>query len=313
MKHLLPLYLLVLGLSACEQPIEYRLDDYDAKLVVNGHLQVDSLPVILLSLSRPYYGYVEQDLTLDFVDDAEVIIASPAGSDTLRLFTEERTIPRYQYGYFYAQSYDTTVLVSGYRGRRVIQPGTTYQLQVNHETHSLRAETTTPAQVDFEEVTYLPEYLGDTYLPKRLEMTVSPQADAAWYYRARIRYAYEGIQDYYDSDLGDFVYDTVRTEVNTTSQILPGEALGGNAKLTHYLNYYSYNQNGLQDTILVEVALETLNADMGSLLTSLQAQNISQGNPLVEPVLLYSNIEGGLGAFGAFVRGPVRTVMVISE
>ncbi len=66
--------------------------------------------------------------------------------------------------------------------------------------------------------------------------------------------------------------------------------------------YASNNYNSGSDTISLNVELISLNQSMYDYLISLEQHNDSQGDPMMEPVIVYSNVSSGMGIMGGASR-----------
>ncbi|MDP5168921.1 MAG: DUF4249 domain-containing protein, partial [Bacteroidia bacterium] len=128
----------VLGLAACEQPLLYELDDYEAKWVLQGELIAREIPEVYITESETFYTYVARTILPTFVEDATVILVGNGLIDTLRSFSRVDTLRS-------NSVLDTVVqTVWGYRGTQKIVEGEQYSIEITGDGNLLTAETTVP-------------------------------------------------------------------------------------------------------------------------------------------------------------------------
>jgi hypothetical protein len=128
---------LITCLSACEKNIDFKLKVVPDILVVDGSIESNQPPVVVLSKSFDYFSKISPEL-LDtlFVHNADVYISNGIQTEKLREYSIDRG--GFQ-TYFY--STDTSNVLTSFKG----QFNTSYNLQVNVAGKQYASVTTIPA------------------------------------------------------------------------------------------------------------------------------------------------------------------------
>ncbi len=93
-------FLLVLCLVSCEKDIDIKLDETEPRLVVDGSIENDRPPFIVLSKSLDYFGELSPaQLQASFVHDAKVTISE--GTRTYQLREDSSSLGNGYLYYFY--------------------------------------------------------------------------------------------------------------------------------------------------------------------------------------------------------------------
>lgn len=92
-KKLLPLFLMFSLFISCQTEIDIDLPEYTTKMVVEGSIENDAYPMVMLTKSIPYFSTIDIETLINevFITDAKVTVTSSDGeSEELRMtLTEE--------------------------------------------------------------------------------------------------------------------------------------------------------------------------------------------------------------------------------
>ncbi|TDE14662.1 DUF4249 domain-containing protein [Dyadobacter psychrotolerans] len=307
-KHYIYILICCFLLSGCESMINDldadKLPAVESRLAVECYLSPQENEIkVRVTQSQPLLGPASYEAV--YIKNATVVIAGDAGQITLP----------------YNDSLNTYVVSAS---QFKIEAGKKYNLSVSDGKRSVKASCTVPANTaivksySIEAVTTGPRYPGDSLI----------QAKMAWedirgepnYYVLR---GYAGIEqtDYaynpsggggsivrqrsknvFNSSYENFLYvDTNIDGITFNSPVFPISLY--NRKF-NYLDKDGKQQSVSSDPVLKEVYFEILNMDENYYkFCKTLKDNSNSDNPFVEPALIYTNIEGGLGCFGAYNTG----------
>lgn len=306
MKHMA--YGLLLLLAGCRQPVLVDLDDYAPRIVVLGEMSADSLPRIYLSYSQTYFGYVEQQLSLRFVEQAEVLLSDGTASDTLREYVRWERLPLY----YSSQLSDDSLLVRYYEGRRPLRAGQAYTVRVRAGEQELLAPALVPERVEIADAQLDTARISKgqiiIYQPNSIRVSYVDPPAPGHYYQLQMEYVGLDFVPRYDSLLQQWVYEE-REIMRVEETALRPEPVGGGSDVI-VATPYGLPYNGFQDTTTYPVTLRliTYGEGMGRYRESLIRQARQGGNPLSEPVILFTDVEGGLGTAGGQAVSRARVV-----
>lgn len=305
-RYILLLFLTLL-LAACESLVtdvdDADLPQVESKLVVQCFISPQSARInVIVTESVPLFA--EPDLKGGVIPNAIVKLSDGA---------REITIP-----------FDTTnQLYSIDKGALPILPGKTYFLSVADSKRSVKATCAVPA------IAVVPEtYKIDTsYSNQDTSLTVKfgwkDIAGQTNYYRVRASLDLEySLPEELSSVPGQFTEKRVRNRFNfnwddtigrndfRNDVNLDGTDFNspiGRVKLPHPLSYGASNgtvYTSYPKSKIVSITMEVYNTDEHYFKyhRSVQTRGDSD-NPFVEPSLIYTNIEGGLGCFGSYNSG----------
>ncbi len=312
--HKLFLLLLSLGcIMACEQKIALDLDEYEGKIVVQSILEPGKNPQVFLTKSRALLGFSDVN-TIEFVKDAEVSIRVDGQSILLDLetgFDEYSGFTETPGGYYH---YEDTIALFYYTTEMDIEVGKTYELSVNRPGQALTASTTVPNPVEidelvYEESTWTSEW-GEVYTDEYLKAIFTDVEGQENFYVIEQSFLQQQLQYEYEYNeegeiIGEFVSDTLDAPNSSirwydimSDEGLDGYGFSAYVWLPSQRNYWQYPPPDI-DTIRMEVKLRSISPELGRFYDSLEEQDWNDGDPTVEPVRIWSNIEGGLGIFGS--------------
>jgi hypothetical protein len=273
----------LLMLAACEKPVKnIDIPEAEPKLVVTCFItpgQTDYEAQV--TISQPIFQ--ASDGQVKYLPDADVFIRS--GSTTLRL-TYNAAKKRY--------TVPATTLP--------IEPGRTYTLEVNdQEGRSVSASCTVPTTaVETDPIEFFQrQETGSTVTRMVVKWNdIGGQKDYYRLYSEEVHFV----------DLGP----TMDTTYSERSSIMVSDEESDGQKLSTYDEYYS----GYYDSTGTPGTPQERQFDVYLLHTDEHYYKYHEGrlryqgdNPFAEPSIIYSNISGGLGCFGAYMK-TIRRVTV---
>jgi len=318
----LPVYLHVMVLAAgfavsCEKEIEFKGEALDPKIVVYSVLDPDSIITAGISVSHPifdpeytYKQIVNADVKL-FEDGVflESLVYVPLDSGTLNIHPLS----------VYASTSHKPV------------PGKHYRLEVSLNGYKKAVcEASLPAPVDIISVDTSTQRGNDSerdYNVWNTRIRFRDPAGEENFYRLILRWSY----GYYSGDKAlpysayfpVFVYIQENSYVDTKDPLLvPAEenSLFGTDVPNTYLIFsdelisgkehelvfnipqiYQPIDTNYHEFMAITVELQSISRDLYKYLLTYAANSMLEDNFISEPVMVYSNVENGLGAFGACV------------
>ncbi|HEX8530063.1 MAG TPA: DUF4249 domain-containing protein [Cytophagales bacterium] len=272
----------VLGflLGACRKEVEgFVLPESDAKLVVHCFISPDD-PYLTASVSRSRSVFANQSPADTLVRDATVTLSD--GVNAIRL------------------PYDTSWQAYVYMMRHTpndsfpIKSETTYALRVTTPRGEVvTASCAVPAALDVP-ITIYPDSVWDAYYQQ-------------YYYRMRMSWP--------DPPGQDNLYRVAgwsEEKISSSSMVVPPARWEAAAEISdqgldgrQLMSPWGVMQRYSTDpTLGVTIYARLLHTDPHYYRyhRSVYLAKQSQANPFAEPVLIYSNITGGLGAFGAYTE-----------
>jgi hypothetical protein len=276
------IWLLSLGLFACEKDIEIELDDAAETLVVEASIENGRPPLVILSRSLGFFSEINAEiLTGSFVRNAEVYLSDGINRHKLREDSIENVSGNTLYYYTNDPSSPSTAIIG--------QLETSYDLEIRAEGKTYTASTTIPAitrRVDslwWEKV----QDEEDSNLVK-LIIRATDQPGFGNYIRYFTRVNQERFLPGVNSVFDDQVIDG-------TTYTFPVDR--GFDRNTDFADYEPFFHRG--DTVTVKVAdIDRVTYDF---FRTLEFSYQSVGNPFSNPVKVLGNISNGaLGYFGGY-------------
>jgi Tfp pilus assembly protein PilP len=275
-KIFLSLILCVLVLQGCTQNITLDLPSYENKVAVFCLLSPDSLPKMYLNLSKSYYAYADTTPGYRFVKSASVTITDQSKNtiDTLHLDSA-------------IEGFSNT-FTWFYRGKKRINAGDHYIANIKYGGKILTAETTVPLPVTMDHYYYKKSV--DTfgmYANYEFHVFFNDRADES--------------NSYTLSAFPPIGFHNIH-EYNFSSDA------GFNGKQMEAVYYYSNQQPN--DSFSIGFTIDNATPQTDKYITDVYNQQGSYQDPFTEPVVIESNVTGGLGLFGAIAPSPMFTVKV---
>lgn len=276
MKQLLTLSTIFGLLSGCETVVDIEVPLESRLVVVNSHLSNDSVISVHLSLSN----HILNSEPYPLVKNATVVIRDD----------QDQLIETLPFG-------PSSEL---YKGSSKAVPGRQYFLTVDVPGYDQVTSTgTVPQPVPITKVS-IDSMATDSNGRIPIEIFFKDPAGQKNYYELTVR----STSFWVDPNTNDTIeYDyPIQFEANdplVESQNTPGSSLfedvffdGQDHKITvRVFGYYDPNTSAY-------VILRTMSEDYYKYLKSTALQNDVAGNPLAQPVLVFSNINNGIGIFG---------------
>jgi hypothetical protein len=263
--------LLVLLSFGCEQNITLNLPKYENKVAVYCILSPGTRAQMYLNLSKSYYDYGDTIGGERFIKTASVVIANTNDNtnDTLKLDS----------------AFQLGTMAYFYTGKHDILPGRHYVASIKYNGKVINAETTVPSIVNIDHYTY--KKIIDT----------SSFGNGSYFSFDIYFNDQQGTENYYVISSGQF--PTVDNYNFISDQGQDGRQMDFpyNAQFSPGLDTLS------QDVILVNATKAT-----AKYLQELQNQPSAAQDPFAVPVILESNINGGLGIFGAMTPSKLVTL-----
>jgi hypothetical protein len=281
---------LITALVGCEKNVSFNMPDVKPLLVVEGHVDVNQPPYVILTRSSAYYGTVDLNSIVNmFVHDATVKVSDGIDTITLTELTFDSAgvpVSVYTDPLFFI---DTAQAFYG-------KPERTYKLWITAGNETVSAVTTIPKAFPLDSIWVLNDVKEDRPDLVRLMARYSDPPE-----------------------LGQFV--RYFTKVNTDIE-KPGRASVFDDKLVNGTTFdFSLDRGYLQqdsidfdeyglfkkgDTITVKWSnIDKPHFDFWRTLEF----EINQGGPYSSPVKVQGNINGGLGIWGGY-NSSYKTLIV---
>ncbi|HUR12375.1 MAG TPA: DUF4249 domain-containing protein [Flavitalea sp.] len=277
---------------SCEKAITFRPDQSTEAVVIEGIIENNQAPVVILSRSRSFFSAITPaQLAASFIRNAAVTISN--GTLTHQLKERHLEIaPGYD---FYYYSNDSLNAATAFKG----EFGKTYSLQVNVDGKVFTAQTTIPFLTKMIDSIWWKKAPDNPDSNKVILMarTTDPPG-----YGNYIRYFtstndgpfYPGITSVYDDQIVDGKTYSVQIEK------------GVNRNESIDFENYSFFQRG--DT--VKVKLTNIDKATFDFWRTMEYSYSSIGNPFSSPTRVLGNTTGGsLGYFGGYAVQYVQMII----
>jgi len=272
------IFLSCLLLASCQQNITLELPKYNPQVCVYCILVPGGgYPKMFLNLSQSYYNYGDTSGGVRVIKNATVTITDQTTNLVDKLFLDSGYLnsPDTNMAWFY------TV-----RNGPGTQAGHHYIANINYNGQIITAETTIPQAVKIDTVTYERNFNPSSgwwnYTFHYLFHDISGEPN---YYTALQPNSYTG-NNFYTNFISDAGQDGQQLEITTTANAVASPPITLNAQM------------------------ETVTEAMAKYEADVWTQHQSHG-PLSAPVVIESNINGGLGVFGAYVNSPTYLIKII--
>jgi hypothetical protein len=255
---------LALIASACEQNITLDLPKYDEKVAVYCILSPNTIPKMYLNLSKSYYNYGDTTDKHHFIKTARVIITDQTKNvaDTLKL---DSSMQGFGFTWFY-------------QGKHPCIAGNHYIANILYNGKIINAETTISFPVNIDHVTY----------KKIAEFgpSIAPMFEIHAFFNDM-----PGVANNYNIKCEG-------SPTNSSSNNFFISDLGLNGKQMEIISEYQPSSN-IPDSFRVYLYLGTSSETTGNYFNDISTQSYNGSDPFAEPVIIRSNINGGLGVFGS--------------
>lgn len=269
MKNLILCFSLFLVLASCEKNADIDVPQNPPMMAVACFLEDGRNFELRLEEVVPVFSKPKRNPTP--IQGAMVIIDDGIQSDTL---IEDLNIP----GLYYSNS------KQGIKGR-------SYTLFVNKTgfpnlSASCRIPDYLPGPINFDYVAVPDPDQGVDSL-RRVNFSWMDQAGTQNYYR------FDGMADF--PPFG-------RAAIEFTNNNLADESRDGKVLQTGFSPFYVYNTGSPMNSLKVIFELMALDENSFKYMRTFDASYYSGDNPFAEPVIMFTNINGGIGIFGGVYR-----------
>ncbi|MBA2423329.1 MAG: DUF4249 domain-containing protein [Chitinophagales bacterium] len=273
----------VLLISSCQKDITLNIPPSEEQIVVEGHIETGQPPYVILTRTSDYYSTFYLDsLSNLFVHDAVVQVSDGTQTITLSEF-----------------SLDTLgAVVSVYLGLNMVgEVGKTYTLTVQTEGKTLNAVTTIPNVIPLDSIWYEQNADPDNDTLVRLICRYNDPPQLGQYVRYFTQINNEGFYPGLNSVFEDAV-------INGTTFDFPLDRGINRNDSTSFENYGLFKKG---DTITVKWSgIDKPHFDYWR---TEEFELGGQGSPFSSPVIIQSNINGGLGIWGGYSSSFISIVV----
>ncbi|MES2800706.1 MAG: DUF4249 family protein [Bacteroidota bacterium] len=284
-------------LHSCEKEIQIDIPGYEEKVVIDGKIETNSPPIVLLSTTKNIYSPTNIDAYMDgFISGAEVIVSDgtttvvldefctdnlPAGSE--EAVSQMLGIPVDQLALFHICAYST--MNTDIWG----QVGKSYTLTVNYDGESYTSTSNLVSNTPLNKIFWKPApgYLDRGYSWGELTDPAGQYDAYLWevkYLGQNVFYkTYSPVNDdeYFDGKTFEFSYEN---PMSCGNDDVPEE----------YRCYYKLN-----DTVIIKNS--KMDRNVYECWEKRYMQLYSSGNPFAAPANVVTNIQGGaIGIWGAY-------------
>ena len=265
----------ILVQTSCTKDINIKLPHQEQQIVVEGHIETGTPPYVILTKSSDFYSTFYLDSISDYFIHGAVVKVSD-GIDTVTLNeifldTAGATISVY-----------TSFAMFGEENK-------TYSLSIETQGKTVSAITTIPPALPLDSIWWEPAKIGDTdtFINLVCRYTDPPQLGqyVRYFTKENSQPFYPGFNSVFEDAL-----------VNGTSfNFQLDRGVNRNDTTTFYEGYFKFRRG---DTITVKwCAIDKPQFDFWR---TLEFELGGQGSPFASPVIIQSNIAGGLGIWGGY-------------
>lgn len=290
--------------AGCVKILDNDLKSKEAKLVLNAAISTDSS--ITVNLSRTFNVFDdESNNNLPFVDTAKVSFYE----NGQYLFDLENL----GYGYYVKAGFYPEV-------------GEEYSITASYNGfESIESKTIVPSLVPIKEFDTLELMIDDGYYKEVQYVGVLKYKDPAgiknqYQLTCRLLQKDEDGNDVWYSqylwvpDMSDFFFETYNGDLLWNDKYSDGREVEIRFVFFSIYDYMEIKQREM-DTIRFEFFLQSVNNDYYTYLNTLNLfyESGGGGDPFMEPVVIFSNIENGYGIFGAYNSDVATTEIIVNN
>lgn len=297
------LILILVAFSSCVSNTDLSLG-FKERTVVYSVLLEGSEPQIFFYKSEPFEISISNK-PIRFIDNAEVYLIF--NGEKVPLSLEKKYQKSVFFGFFEPEDLITdSILVSYYTAPIRILPNVRYQLEAIINGETITAETTVPATPEVTETSIVTEIQTDDeglkYNVDYLQIKFNDIIGKENFYKYRVFYNQELIIEQKDSNGVFLGFDTIKVGYNylrgrfISDDNDDGEVFTIKFMLNNRVNTYgdsTYVFSLMSNVISYDPSLIRFNSS----LSNQQQDDGGVLDPFKEPVLVKSNINGGLGIF----------------
>ncbi|MEM6345852.1 MAG: DUF4249 family protein [Bacteroidota bacterium] len=283
--------LILWGMISCEEKIDINAQAFAPQLWVYGFVGPDSLASVMFTETQSFNRYFEQEHTTLFPKDLQPFI-----------HTKEGPVP------LTGESFDEDKY--RYRASKLLPEEGDYRLSLHYKGDSISAQLPLPPKPDQKELTYELLYYQNIHreiVPREIHFVFPNLEPGKESYR--LEYGYAGWREstVYDSISQDYVLDTIYEAYSTFSEWVQNSPDKKRLKIPAYYYLPIFPEIELLADgsevrfIPVWVILTAYSPFVEEYFRKVPLNYYqNNGDPFVEPTLMPSNIENGLGIFAAY-------------
>lgn len=278
----------------CEEEVKITLPEGSEQLVVEGFIEPDMPPVVILTRTMPYFSKTDLNtLSEIYVSGANITVSD--GSKTVKLFELNfknlpDSVADFLSAFLQVQAEDlkklnlvlyTTISMFG-------ETGKSYTLKVVKDSLQLEAVTSIPKLVIPDSFWIMPHPDPKNDSLKQINMLLTDIKGEKNYYR------------YFTSvDGGTFFPNRFRSVFDdklVDGQKIVVPVIRGESRTSEF-NPLTYGFYKIGDTVTIKLC--TIDFDHYNFWSTFE-NSVSSGGPYAVPVQIKSNVKGGLGIWGGY-------------
>lgn len=328
-KFIFSAMIILLMANSCQKKISFDAELISSRLVVNGMIEPDNIVDLLVAASKPIPGVVSD---FNWIIDANVVLYENGEKietlDTYDITYDETKVQSYWYG----NSAEKRP-AKGYRSKHKVVAGNSYKIVVSHpEYDEVTCETVVPEPVPIESIdtsTFVSNKFGYEQNMLNLKITFNDPLEEDNYYRiiAVNTIGQPSVEYHSDKEQDTVVYVTENNMIINdpiinpeqedandilfsgpsnvyqvfTDELIQGKTYTINFDVNLYNNWNSELENvdDLGAFYQFKLIFQSLSREAYLYIKSSYEHKYYDGELFVEPVQVFSNVEGGIGILGA--------------
>ncbi len=280
MKKLTYILLAIVLFGSCEKYIDIEIPDEGRKITVNCFINDSDKPILMLTRSK---FILDNGYEFSLIDSAKAYLYQN-GVQVAEFFQQDTSnIP---------EPWDIGAYVADY----TCQPGKQYTIKVIKDGETITSSTQIPNSVTIQSIDTMTILNQDGYKNLRIKITINDPANIENYYQFSFRtisFGYEQILSFpvNQSDFGV-------TGTSYQSYLITNDKLFNGQSKTFI---FDLDAGNFYDIVTpLSIVVNGVSKDMFLYYQQLQKYQNAQNSFLAEPVMMYTNIENGLGIFAGY-------------
>lgn len=309
MKHKVFIFLWIFLALGCTKDVEVDIPGFEQQLVVEGRIQTNGFPIVILSKSQDVYAPTDLSSYLQsFVYDAnvsvlvdglqvdlELMTVDQLPVESQKTFAEMLKLEFHQIGFIPIQVYST--LDNSVLG----QVGKSYTLLITHEGNNYSGTTQLLPPIALDDVYWRPDNDNPEYGLSVARLSDPPNQYNAYRWEAKrinIQTNGEELDTLFRSSnssrgfFDDQFFDGLTFEFDALNR----QEIKDPTHLEEYKRYYRFGDS-------VAIRFSRVEKAVHEFYDKKDAQLGSNGNPFATPVNIPSNIDGALGIWAGISTG----------
>jgi hypothetical protein len=283
-RNIFLLFTIAIALVGCEKEVSFDMPAAEAKLVVEGWIDVGQPPIVLVSKSSGYYGTVDLNAISNlYLPDAVVMVSDGTDTITLQPLTLDTA------GISVTVYTDPTLTIVG-------QVEKTYRLWVTHAQDFVSSVTTIPALHPLDSIWVEYDVKEDNPELVRLMVRYSDPPEIGQFVRYFTKANSEIMKPGRSSVFDDKLVNGTTFDFSLDKGYLQQDSI----------DFEEYGLFHKGDTITVKWS--NIDKDHFDFWRTLEFE-LNQGGPYASPVKVQGNIVGGLGIWGGY-NSSYKTLIV---